>query len=59
MDEKIYLLQMHALKRAFDHLRTLDLADMLEDARSMGEAEDARMIELARQLIAQLPNGHL
>jgi len=56
MDEKLRLIQMTSLKRAVEHLQTLDLDGMLQSAKASGASIDAELIELARRLIAELPD---
>jgi hypothetical protein len=57
VDRKIYVIEMTALKRAVEHLQTLDLPGMLECAHVIGSLDDVKMIDLACHLIAELPDS--
>jgi hypothetical protein len=57
MDRKLFDIQMTSLKRAVEHLQTLDLDGMLQSAKASGASIDAESIELARRLIADLPDA--
>lgn len=55
MTKAVFDIEMRSVKTALEHLGMIDLGELAAACQAYGTAEECRTIELARQLMAQLP----